>query len=162
MKLLLRAFGGSLVLWLLACAPQAQPQDLPAHDLDFSCRPAQNSQCSSAWGRLVFLGLKKNAVASCSFLLKTAGTSELYAHFDYTSQTHAQSDPSGGVWGRFQSFFNRSQEPSPFLEAGFYQACNFIDVNMNGFLDAGEPLLDEAWNPSTDLRRHFQNWGSAP
>ncbi len=157
----LRILVGTFLVWQLGCAPGSTPQDLPAFELDFSCSPSQNASCSSALGRKAFLGLTLNTATNCVFLLKTAGLASLHQQFDYSSQTSLESF-SEGVWGRFQTFYDSQGAPSRFLEAGFYRACGFIDANFNGFLDAGEPLLDQAWNPATDLNRHFENWGSAP
>lgn len=154
-----------LALGLLSCSPNQSAEPFASYDLDFLCTPEQVAGCSSSTlSGEAFLGLSASSSANCALLLGPPwGMATAYENFAYSSRTEVLPDGlSGGLWGRFQSYFDSSGQPARQIEAGFYRACGFLDLNNNGLFDTGEPFLDEAWNPGTDLLRKFTNWSPAP
>jgi hypothetical protein len=150
-----------ICLLLQSCAPKGTATPTTWHSLDFLCQD-QVPDCKNLFGRKAFLGFTTNTIANCSLILKSAGIATLYQSFNYSSQTDVLNDGADAVWGRFQSYFDSEGNPAPELESGFYRACGFIDVNSNGFLDSGEPFMEESWNPNSDLHRIFSDWSPAP
>lgn len=159
---ILKALAAPICTLVLSCAPAGNTSETHFKSLDFVCAEDQVPLCKNALGWKAFLGFSKNTVTNCAVQLKTSGIATLYQSFNYSSQTDVFNDGTDAVWGRFQSYFDSEGDPAPALKPGFYKVCGFVDANSNGFLDSGEPLLAEIWNPATDLYRLFENWEPSP
>lgn len=146
-------------LFLLCCGDKGSTSSnrLELAAIDFTCNSNQTFQCDSrSNGKTVRLGLNKTKGLACIDLMDGP---QFMRNFEVSSKTIANYDGQL-AFGRFTQFIDSEGKSLEGLNLGRYETCAYIDININGRLDRGEPLYNETFDTATNILYQLDTWQS--